>query len=314
MYAMLNREKDSWMASRLELRHSHPCSAKKSVYYHVYRELTIHAKCVITDNDEASIRHDKTYLALANEVGGSSNLNFSKKDVRNYIASKLCCADENADFKELLNYFMRMKEINLNLFHAINVDDANKFRSTLWVNARCRALYEYYGDVVLFDTTYKRNRYVCLRMNYRLHTLSVSTTMGSLHLLVVLCWGTRRSLVLSECSRNELDVWKLYHVGSSPTSARPYLILPNTRHQWCIWHILKKITTKLESYAWYREINAKMSDVVQNSCSMDSFDIDWAEFIKEFDLGYNRWLSAEFERRRKQQNCKEMNVRVETKA
>ncbi|RYR05471.1 hypothetical protein Ahy_B06g085336 [Arachis hypogaea] len=30
----------------------------------------MHAKCIITDNDEAVIRPNKTYLALTNEVGG----------------------------------------------------------------------------------------------------------------------------------------------------------------------------------------------------------------------------------------------------
>ncbi|RYR30181.1 hypothetical protein Ahy_B01g055008 [Arachis hypogaea] len=34
IYVMMDREKESWIVSRLELRHSHPCSAKKAVYYH----------------------------------------------------------------------------------------------------------------------------------------------------------------------------------------------------------------------------------------------------------------------------------------
>ncbi|RYR44621.1 hypothetical protein Ahy_A08g040923 [Arachis hypogaea] len=55
MYVMFDREKGNWMLSMLESRHSHPCSAKKSVHYHVYKELTMHAKCVIKDNDEAGI-------------------------------------------------------------------------------------------------------------------------------------------------------------------------------------------------------------------------------------------------------------------
>ncbi|RYR48048.1 hypothetical protein Ahy_A07g034045 [Arachis hypogaea] len=80
MYVMLDREKESWIVSTLELRHSHPYSTKKVVHYHEYRELTMHAKFVIMDNDEAGIRPNKMYLALANEVGGSSNLSFSEKD------------------------------------------------------------------------------------------------------------------------------------------------------------------------------------------------------------------------------------------
>ncbi|RYR68064.1 hypothetical protein Ahy_A03g014525 [Arachis hypogaea] len=62
MYVILDREKECWVVSRVELRHSHPYSAKKAVHYHEYMELTMHAKCVITDNDKASIRPNKTYL------------------------------------------------------------------------------------------------------------------------------------------------------------------------------------------------------------------------------------------------------------
>ncbi|KAL4286928.1 hypothetical protein AHAS_Ahas19G0135200 [Arachis hypogaea] len=99
MYVMLDRQKDNWMVSKLELKHTHLCSTKQVVHYTKYRELTMHTKCVIQDNDKAGIRPNKTYLALANEVGGSSNLCYSEKDVRNYITSNLCCADENADVK-----------------------------------------------------------------------------------------------------------------------------------------------------------------------------------------------------------------------
>ncbi|RYR53731.1 hypothetical protein Ahy_A06g028955 [Arachis hypogaea] len=44
-----------------------PLFNQKVVHYHEYRELTMHAKCVIDDNDEAGIRLNKTFLALANE-------------------------------------------------------------------------------------------------------------------------------------------------------------------------------------------------------------------------------------------------------
>ncbi|XP_016195213.1 protein FAR1-RELATED SEQUENCE 5-like [Arachis ipaensis] len=131
MYVMFDRQKDNWMVSKLELKHTHPCSAKQAVYYHEYRELNMHAKCVILDNDEVGIWTNKTYVALANEVSGSSNLGYSEKDVRNYTTRNM----------------------------RLDVDAANKFRSALWVDAKCKASYEYYGDVVSFDTTYSRNKH-----------------------------------------------------------------------------------------------------------------------------------------------------------
>ncbi|KAL4337138.1 hypothetical protein AHAS_Ahas12G0080200 [Arachis hypogaea] len=254
MYVMLDKEKESWVVSRLELRHSHPCLAKKAVHYHEYRELAMHAKCVITDNDEASIKPNKTYLALANEVGGSSNLSFSEKNVRNYITRKLRCADDNADFKGMMNYFVRMKEINPNFFYAIDVDDANKFRSALRVDVRCKASYEYYGDVVSFDTTYRRNR----------HGLPFAFFVGVNH------HGKSTLLGCALLGREKI---------------------PSFEWVFTQWHIMKKSQFKLKGYARCGELNVKMNHIVWNFPSADSFEVDWAGFIKEFDLGQNRWLA-----------------------
>ncbi|XP_025675241.1 protein FAR1-RELATED SEQUENCE 5-like [Arachis hypogaea] len=220
MYVMMDREKECWVVSRVELRHSHPCSAEKVVHYREYRELTMHAKCVITDNDEAGIRPNKMYLALAN------------------------------------------KEINPNFFYAIDVDDANKFKSALWVDVRCRASYEYYGDVVSFDTTYRRNR----------HGLPFASFVSW-----VRCIGTTpKGITTDQCKAMAGAIRK---------------VLPDTVHRWCIWHIMKKTQFKLGGYARYGELSAMMNHIVYNSPSNESFEVDWAAFIKEFALGQNRWLA-----------------------
>ncbi|RYQ96545.1 hypothetical protein Ahy_B08g092333 [Arachis hypogaea] len=276
MYVMLDNENECWVVSRLELRHSHPCSAEKAVHYHEYRELTMHAKCVITDNDEAGIRPNKTYLALANEVGGSANLDFSEKNVRNYITRNLRCSDDNEDFQGMMNYFVQMKEINPNFFYAMDVDDANKFRSALWVDARCTASYEYYGDVVSFDTTYRRNR----------HGLLFASFVGINH------HGKSTLLGCSLLGSKEISSfeWGIITDQCKAMTGAIRNVLPDTVHRWCIWHIMKKSQFKLGGYARYGELNAMMNHIVWNSPSTESFESDWAGFIKQFKLGQNRWL------------------------
>ncbi|XP_025661171.1 protein FAR1-RELATED SEQUENCE 5-like [Arachis hypogaea] len=189
MYVVLDKEKESWVVSRLELRHSHPCSAKKVVHYHEYRDLTMHAKCVITDNDEAGIRPNKT--------------------------------------------------------------------SALWVDARCRASYEYYGDVVSFDTTYRRNRHGLPFVSFvGVNHHGKSTLLG--HALLgsekipnfewvftqwVRCVGTApRGIITDQCKVIAGAIRK---------------VLPDTVHRWCIWHIMKKSQFKLGGYArWLADLYA----------------------------------------------------------
>ncbi|XP_020966746.1 protein FAR1-RELATED SEQUENCE 5-like [Arachis ipaensis] len=246
MYVMLDRQKDNWMVSKLELKHTHPCSAKQAVHYTEYMELTMHAKCVIQNNDEAGIWPNKTYLALANEVGGSSNLGYSEKDVRNFITSNL----------------------------RFDVDEANQFKSALWVDARCRASYEYYVDLVSFDTTYCRNK----------HGLPFASFVGVNHhgkstLLGCALMGNEEIC----CFEWVFKQW-LRCMGSPPQAiitdqcksmfGAIKNVLPDTRHRWCIWHIMKKIPHKLGGYARYKEIDDRMHGTVWNARSVESFEKD----------------------------------------
>ncbi|KAL4390784.1 hypothetical protein AHAS_Ahas03G0179700 [Arachis hypogaea] len=159
IYVKFDKDVQDWVLLKVDLTHSQPCSPKKAVHYHGYRQLTMHAKCMIEDNDEAGIRPNKTFLALSNEAGGPSNLGFSEKDLRNYITARLRNSNVNADVREMMSYFRRMKDINPNFFYAVELDDECKFKSVVWVDARCRASYEYYGNVVSVDSTYRRNRH-----------------------------------------------------------------------------------------------------------------------------------------------------------
>ncbi|RYR72540.1 hypothetical protein Ahy_A02g006763 isoform N [Arachis hypogaea] len=159
IYVKFDKDVQDWVLLKVDLMHSHPCSPKKAVHYHEYRQLTMHMKCVIEDNDEVGIRPNKIFLALSNEVGGPSNLGFSEKDLRNYITARLRNNNVNADVREMMSYFRRMKDINPDFFYTVELDDECKFKSAVWVDARCRASYEYYGDVVSVDSTYRRNRH-----------------------------------------------------------------------------------------------------------------------------------------------------------
>ncbi|RYR52726.1 hypothetical protein Ahy_A06g027611 [Arachis hypogaea] len=55
---------------------------------------------------------------------------------------------------------------------------------------------------------------------------------------------------------------------------------------------MKKIPSKLNRYKGHAEIKQEMSEVVWNSHSKDSFDRNWNEFLLNFGLVDNKWLSG----------------------
>ncbi|MED6111865.1 hypothetical protein PIB30_056304 [Stylosanthes scabra] len=55
VYVKFNKDNSKWFYSIVEGKHSHYCSPKKSIQYHDYMHLSMYAKCVIEDKDEADI-------------------------------------------------------------------------------------------------------------------------------------------------------------------------------------------------------------------------------------------------------------------
>ncbi|RYQ88598.1 hypothetical protein Ahy_B09g095702 isoform B [Arachis hypogaea] len=234
IYVKFDKETQDWFFFKVKLSHSHPCSAKKAVHYHEYRKLTMHAKCVIEDNDEAEIRPNKTFLALANESRGPSNLGYSEKDLRNYITARLRTSNVNVDVREMINYFMRMKDINPNFFYAINLDNECKFRSAVWVDARCRVSYKYYGDVVSLDSTYNTNKHGLPFVSFvGVNHHGKSTILGCALLgneeIPSYEWVFRQWVKCMETAPHRIITDQCKSIFRAIKN-----VLPDTRHRWCI--------------------------------------------------------------------------------
>ncbi|MED6161573.1 hypothetical protein PIB30_062066 [Stylosanthes scabra] len=109
------------------------------------KDLSLHAKCVIQDNDEADIRPNMTYFALSNEVGGSSNMNFSKKDFDNVLENKEQkeLEDDAADSKVVIQCVSSSmielqfhKEYTTHMFRDVQVQFLTKRDSMVQVLSR----------------------------------------------------------------------------------------------------------------------------------------------------------------------------------
>ncbi|RYR02989.1 hypothetical protein Ahy_B06g081826 [Arachis hypogaea] len=111
----------------------------------------------IENNEEAGIRPNKTYQSFVAAVGGHRELNFIEKDVRNYITREVRNVSEQEDAKEFEKYLLRMKEKNQNFFFELELEEDQSIKLAFWADARSRAAFEYFEDVISFDTTYNTN-------------------------------------------------------------------------------------------------------------------------------------------------------------
>ncbi|KAL1330790.1 hypothetical protein AAHE18_12G135500 [Arachis hypogaea] len=90
IYIHTLKDVGAWIISKVVLHHSHPCCPTKVEMLKQHRKLSMSIRRTIENNEEAGIRPSKTYQSFFAAVGGHCELNFIKKDVRNYITREVC--------------------------------------------------------------------------------------------------------------------------------------------------------------------------------------------------------------------------------
>ncbi|RYR54462.1 hypothetical protein Ahy_A06g029744 [Arachis hypogaea] len=145
-----------WTISKVVLNHSYPCCPDQAEMLKQHWELSM--SCVAPLKPTRKPESDRA--KLTNHLWHHRELGFIEKDVRNYIIREVRNIFEEDDAKEFGKYLVIMKEKSQNFFFELNSEGDHYIKYAFWDDARSRAAFDYFGDVVSFDTTYNTNRLV----------------------------------------------------------------------------------------------------------------------------------------------------------
>ena len=247
---------------------------------------------------------NKSFHSIVCDVGGYENLTFVERDVRNFVTKERRLLGKEGDGRALLNYFARMTECNKDFFYEIDLDEDFHVHNVFWADARSRSAYEYFGDVVTFDTTYLTNKY----------DMSFAPFVGVNHHGQSILLGC--GLLSAEDTRSFtwlFETWLRCMSSRAPMGIVTdqckamknaiQVVFPNTRHRWCLWHIMIKIAEKLKGYAQYKGIKNAMKICVYDSLVVDDFVVGWTTFFDKYGLSENVWLNTIFKERERWVPC-----------
>ncbi|XP_059670869.1 protein FAR1-RELATED SEQUENCE 5-like [Cornus florida] len=153
------KENGNFIITHVYLDHNHALSLTKARHFRCNKALDSDVKRRLELNDLAGIKLNKKFHALVVEAGNYENLSFSERDCRNYIAKARQLRLGIGDAEALRKYFYCMQNQNSNFYYMTDIDDEGRLRNVFWADARCRAVYQSFGDVIAFNSTYLTNRY-----------------------------------------------------------------------------------------------------------------------------------------------------------
>uniref|UniRef100_A0A2N9EY90 Protein FAR1-RELATED SEQUENCE n=1 Tax=Fagus sylvatica TaxID=28930 RepID=A0A2N9EY90_FAGSY len=210
---------------------------------------------------------------------------------------------DEGDVQVMLDNFMYMQDENPNFFYAIDLDHEKRLRSVFWVDAKGRHDYNNFSDVVFFDTFYVRNKY----------KVPLVPIIGVNHHFQYILLGC--ALIGEETTST--FVWLMRTWLKAVGSQAPSVVItdqdkllkeavadafPDTRHCFCLWHILRRI---LENFGGIINENenekfmAKFNKCVYQSLTNEQFEKRWWKMVDKFELKENEWFHSLYEDRDK---------------
>jgi len=93
---------------------------------------------------------------MAKEACGQRNLGFTHEDMKNCLYSKRTLQAKQGDIGGVLEYMEKKVAEDVKFFYSIQVDADDLITNIFWADSKMVSDYAIFGDVICFDTTYRK--------------------------------------------------------------------------------------------------------------------------------------------------------------
>ncbi|XP_040367290.1 protein FAR1-RELATED SEQUENCE 5-like [Rosa chinensis] len=246
--------------------------------------------------DEVDIPIYQQFELFETQAGGHANVGCTERDLRNAVR------DEREEVKGhdvdiLYEHFKAEQEKDPDFFFEFYTDEENRLVRCLWVDSIGKKSYTYFGDVVVFDTTYNTNRYKMIfapivGVNHHGQTIVFGCAFLSDETFDSFVWLLTTWLAAMPKSAPNVIITDQDQAISKAIAH----VLPNTFHRYCVWHILKKFPEKT-NVAFMQEYYQLFKTCIWDSECPEEFEKRWFEALEKSQQTNNEWLEKMYELR-----------------
>ncbi|KAK8921873.1 Protein FAR1-RELATED SEQUENCE 7 [Platanthera zijinensis] len=288
----VDKEGKNWMVERIVEEHNHPLAVDNEAHLlRSHRKISRVQVGLLKNMVSSGIRTVHAYNFLADQVGGYENVGFCKSDAYNYVQREKKALIESGDSLGLLKIFKDLQMNDSMFSYDVRTDDFNRLTSFIWMDGHSKVDYDSFGDVIIFDTTYRLNKYnlACapfIAVNHHWQNVFVGGAFLAEETIDAFCWlfetflrfvgGKQPSTIFTDQDQAmAVAISKVFY---------------NSRHRLCQWHISKKAPSKVPAFNQDPSIRGLFYQCM-SKCDTDAeFDVQWTAMISRGNLEENRWL------------------------
>ncbi|KAM0871914.1 hypothetical protein ACQ4PT_039072 [Festuca glaucescens] len=198
-----------------------------------------------------------------------------------------------------LDVFVRIRKRDPGFVVAMDLDEKKRIRSLLFAHGSSRMDYSSFGDVVTFDTTYRTNLYnlpfgLFVGVNHHFQSVIFGGVLLTEETTEAFKWTFRNFVAIMGGRAPETILTDQCHQMRVAIDAE----LPETRHRWCKWHVLRKAKESLgQAYSKNSAFKRELHELLDQLVGVEEFETRWAEIVTGNGLGDNDFLARAYENR-----------------
>ncbi|PIA24940.1 hypothetical protein AQUCO_14200011v1 [Aquilegia coerulea] len=287
-----------WKVTEVNLEHNHLLSpenlqnkAHKSVGVGIKRKSVSDSGAGV---QTCSSNQENLVIGLSYEILSSDGRNSD-----NHVAENKGLELKEGNAQAFYNFFCRMQLISPNFFYLVDLGNEGRVGNVFWADARSRAGYSYFGDVVTIDSRYLANKY----------EVSCVPFVGLNHHGQPVLLGC--GLLADETF--ESFVWLFKAWLTCMSGPPPFIIItdqcktmrqavmevfPGARHCYFLHYIMDKAPLELRGVRQYEAVRRALNKAVYDSFRVDEFERTWKDMVEQCGVKDHGWLQMLYHDRR----------------
>ncbi|XP_021723359.1 protein FAR1-RELATED SEQUENCE 5-like [Chenopodium quinoa] len=257
------------------IQHNHELTRSQWHYLHPSeRKMTEEKAEAIKTMKSSGLTTMDTYKYMATEAGGEQNIGHSVVDHLNFCSRLRMEQIEARDAQNLVNILNQEQSKDPKFFFRVKFGKDGRISNIFWIDSMMLEDYRIYGDVLVFDTTYRTNRY---------------------NLIYSFIW-------LLETFLKAMENKKPTSIFTDQDQAMANAIeqvLPNTRHRLCIWHLEQNAITRFGALKKDKEFKYAFNQCLKMCVTEQEFEAKWQAMMQKYELTAHSWYQRVYELKEK---------------
>ncbi|XP_057760657.1 protein FAR1-RELATED SEQUENCE 5-like [Arachis stenosperma] len=287
MCVYLDKERSLWRVKKVILNHNHEMTHHEMVHLiPSFRYMTDATKAQIEGFQGCGISTSKTMRYMAGISGGYSLVGFLKKDAYNYVDKRRCARIADGDANAAIVYLEGKVDADPTSMARYNVTENEMLANLFWADGGNRIDYQYFGDVLEFDSTYRKNKYkrplvIFLGCNNHKQTCIFGFGLVLDESIASYTWLLENFLEVM-CNRQPSVV---VTDGDDSIREAVRVVFPNATHRLCAWHFEKNVTSNVKD----ENLRQLFNRWIYADMTVEDFEAEWVQAEANYCLKGAVW-------------------------